>query len=190
MRDFCHLHLHSVYSILDGNNKIPELAARVKELGMSSVALTDHGWMGGVVEFYKACKKEGVKPIIGVEAYITDDQDDLPKDKRNKDNYHLVMVATNKEGYENLLYMVSNAATRNFYYKPRISKSVLREHSRGVIATSACLGNECNRRASWTPGTACYADPSQEVEKAALFYREIFEGRYFLEIQDNDDEEG
>jgi DNA polymerase-3 subunit alpha len=190
MRDFTHLHLHSVYSILDGNNKLPELAARVKELGMTSVALTDHGWMGGVVEFYEECKKQGVKPIIGVEAYITDDIDDLPKDQRNKDNYHLVMVAKNQEGYENLLHMVSHAAIHNFYYKPRITKSVLAEHSRGIIATSACLGNECNRRASWTAGATCYSDPGQAVEKAALFYRETFTEGYYLEIQDNDDEEG
>lgn len=190
MKDFTHLHLHSVYSILDGNNKIPDLAARVKELGMSSVALTDHGVMGGTIEFYKTMKKEGIKPILGVEAYITDDEEGLPKEMRTRDNYHLVMVAMNKVGYENLLYMVSSAATTNFYYKPRISKKLLAEHSEGIIATSACLGNECNRRASWDKGTACYADPNQAVEKAALFYRETFKERYFLEIQDNDDEEG
>jgi DNA polymerase-3 subunit alpha len=156
---------------------------------MTSVALTDHGWMGGTIEFYKACKKEGVKPIIGVEAYITDDEDGLPKEHRKKDNYHLVMVAENKEGYENLLYLVSNASINNFYYKPRISKKTLAKYASGIIATSACLGNECNRRASWDTGTACYSDPGMAVENAALFYREVFGGRYYLEIQDNDDEE-
>lgn len=190
MRDFCHLHLHSVYSILDGNNKIPELVKRVKELGMSSVALTDHGWMGGTIEFYKNCKKEGIKPIIGVEAYITDDKDDLPKEQRNKDNYHLVMVAMNQEGYENLVDLVSYASIHNFYYKPRISKERLRERSSGIIATSACLGNECNRRATWDRGGIGYCDPSGNVRSAAAWYRDVFEGRYYLEIQDNPDDEG
>jgi DNA polymerase-3 subunit alpha len=189
MKDFCHLHLHSVFSILDGANKIDALAARVKELGMSSVALTDHGWMGGVIDFYRECKKNEVKPIIGVEAYITDDPDGLPKEERKKDNYHLVMLATNKEGYENLLYLVSNASLNNFYYKPRISKSVLMGRTQGIVATSACLGNECNRVSTWEPGSTCYSDPSGRAERSAKFYSQAFEGRYYLEIQDNDDEE-
>ena len=188
MKDFTHLHLHSSYSILDGLNKIPDLAKRTKELGMTSVALTDHGWMGGTIEFYKACKKEGVKPILGVEAYITDDEDSVPKENRHRDNHHLVMVAMNQTGYKNLLFMSSNASVNNFYYKPRISKTVLTAHSEGIIATSACLGNEVNHKACWE--NSCYTDPEGSAEKAATFYKTIFGDRYYLEIQDNDDKAG
>lgn len=153
VRDFAHLHLHTLYSTLDGSNRPKELAKYIKSLGMSSVAITDHGVMGGCVEFYKACKKEGVKPILGMEGYVTDDQDDLPKELRKKDNYHLVLVAMNREGYENLLWMASNAALHNFYYRPRISKEVLASHSSGIIATSACFipGTLVKTRRGWKP---------------------------------------
>lgn len=190
MRDFCHLHVHSVYSLLDGSNRIDQLCERVKELGMSSIALTDHGVMSGSIEFYKHCKKNGIKPLIGVEAYITDDPDGTPKEQRHRDNNHLVMVAQNQKGYENLLYMTSNAGLNNLYYKPRIYKGVLEKHTEGIIATSACLGNECNRKACWIPEDKRYEDPGQAAEKAAAWYSKAFNGRYYLEIQDNDDEAG
>ena len=189
-KDFSHLHVHSIYSLLDGSNKIDKLCERVKELGMTSIAITDHGVMSGCVEFYKQCKKNSVKPILGIEAYITDDEDGVPKENRHRDNNHLVMVAMNNEGYENLLFMSSNAALNNFYYKPRISKTTLAKHSKGIIATSACLGNECNRKACWIPEDKRYEDPNKDVRKAAAWYKEVFQGRYYLEIQDNDDKAG
>src|SRR3984957_2617954 len=139
---FTHLHVHTHYSLLDGANKIPELVKRAKALGMDSLAITDHGCMFGVVEFFNECKKEGIKPILGMEAYMA------PGDRRERGGvpgetaYHLLLLAQNLEGYHNLLKLSSTAYRDGFYYKPRIDKEVLREHHRGLIATSACLGGE------------------------------------------------
>ena len=189
--DFTHLHLHSTYSILDGENMLDNITKRVKELGMKQVALTDHGTMMGSLNFYKACKKEGLKPILGVEAYITNDPDGMIKEERTKDNFHLVMIAENEIGYKNLLDLVSKAQLGNFYHKPRISKHNLLVPGavEGVIATSACLGNEVNRMGKWDPEKSEYQD-KQAMYKAAEFYQSVFGDRYYLEIQDNDDSAG
>jgi DNA polymerase-3 subunit alpha len=188
--EFTHLHVHSTYSILDGENQLEALVRRVKEIGMKQVALTDHGTMMGSLNFYKACKKEGLKPILGVEAYITNDPDKIEKTDRTRDNFHLVMVAINETGYKNLLNLVSCAQLYNFYSKPRISKHNLTpENTEGIIATSACLGNEVNRTGEWDPETKTYKN-LEAMERAALYYKSVFGDRYYLEIQDNDDPAG
>lgn len=186
--DFTHLHCHSVYSILDGENQLSSLVSQIKAHGMHTVALTDHGTMMGALEFYKECQKQGVKPIIGVEAYITNDSDGLSKEQMTKDNYHLVMVAQNNTGLNNLMWLVSNAQLNNYYYKPRISKSVMTpENLEGIIATSACLGNEVSRVGGWNSETRRYTNIDAMYQTAA-WYKEAFNGRYYLEIQDNDDD--
>lgn len=186
--DFTHLHLHSTYSLLDGENQIPRLVKHVKEMNMHSVALTDHGTMMGVLEFYKQCTKAGIKPVIGMEAYITADEDGLLKEDMTKDNNHLVMLAQNNTGLDNLMWLISNAEMNNFYYKPRISKHVMTpKNLEGVIATSACLGGEINRCGGWDPEAKVYKNV-EAMKEAATWYKEAFGGRYYLEIQDNDDD--
>jgi DNA polymerase-3 subunit alpha len=188
--DFTHLHTHSVYSILDGENQLQTLVQKVKELGMKQIALTDHGTMMGILEFYKICKKHGIKPVLGVEAYITNDADGIPKEERQRDNNHLVIVAQNDTGLRNLFWLVSRAQTENFYFKPRISKTNLTsKRVDGLIATSACLGNEINRVGVFDPNTKTYSNQRQ-MEEAAQWYSKTFQGRYYLEIQDNDDKAG
>lgn len=185
--DFTHLHLHSTYSIRDGENLLPNIVKKIKELGMSSVALTDHGVMTGVLEFYKACKKENINPVIGMEGYATDDVDNLPKEERNKDNYHLVLLAKNDIGLKNLFKLSSGAALNNFYIKPRISKHNLTpENTEGIIATSACLGSNLNRQGGWDNDNKCYLN-RDKMEEIAVWYKQAFKDGYYLEIQDNDD---
>lgn len=190
LSDFTHVHVHSMYSILDGENRLEALVAKTKELGMKQIALTDHGTMMGSLNFYKACKKEGIKPIIGVEAYTTNDPDGLKKEDRTRDNFHLVLVAYNSTGYLNLLDLVSRAQLQNFYMKPRISKHNLnKQTTEGIIATSACLGNELNRMGNFDSTTRTFQN-RENMERTIEFYKNIFDTRYFLEIQDNDDEAG
>lgn len=170
---------------------LDNITKRVKDLGMKQVALTDHGTMMGSLNFYKACKKEGLKPVLGVEAYITSDPDGILKEDRTKDNHHLVMIATSEVGYKNLLDLVSKAQLSNFYHKPRISKNNLLVPGAvdGIITTSACLGNEVNRVGGWNPETKEYEN-KPAMYKAAEFYQGIFGDKYYLEIQDNDDTAG
>ena len=145
---FVHLHVHTEYSLLDGFCRIDGLAKRVRELGQSAVAVTDHGVMYGAVDFYRACKREGVKPIIGCEVYVT------PPGRRRTDKVHgldaesrhLVLLCRNEEGYRNLSYMVSMAYLEGFYIRPRVDMDLLREHSGGLIALSACLAGEIPKR--------------------------------------------
>ncbi len=171
---FTHLHVHSHYSLLDGLTKIDELVARAKECGMDSIALTDHGVLYGAVEFYKLAKKNGIKPILGVEAYIA------PRDRFSRESSerynHLILLAENTAGWKNLITLVSKAHLEGFYYKPRMDKDLLREHHGGLIALSACLGGEVAR--ALTDGRY------DEAKRVALEYQEIFgRGNYFLEIQ-------
>ena len=143
---FAHLHVHTEYSLLDGMSRISELPAYAKELGMDSVAITDHGAMFGVVDFYKACKKEGIKPIIGCEVYTATRT--LYDKEIDKDRYHghLILLAENETGYKNLIKIVSKGYTEGFYFKPRIDKNVLREHAEGIICLSGCLVGNVQRR--------------------------------------------
>lgn len=179
---FTHLHVHTQYSLLDGAAAIKNLVARTKELGMDSIAITDHGAMFGVIDFYKECKKQGIKPIIGCEVYtaarkLTDKEPD-----KDKHQGHLVLLAKDEEGYKNLIKIVSAGYIKGYYYKPRIDKDVLREHSKGIIALSACLaGNVQNRLL-----IGDYQGARAEAEELL----EIFgEGNFFLEIQDQGLEE-
>ena len=176
---FAHLHVHTHYSLLDGANKIPELVRQAKRLGMDSLAITDHGCMFGVVEFFNECKKEGIKPILGMEAYMA------PGDRRDKSGtpgetaYHLLLLAQNLEGYHNLLKLSSSAYRDGFYYKPRIDKEILRAHSNGLIATSACLGGEI-------PSAFMRRGKMAEAKATAETYLEIFgPDRFFIEVQNH-----
>ncbi len=173
--------------MLDGENKIDNLVNKVKELGMKQVALTDHGVLMGSLNFYKACKKVGIKPILGCESYITEDPDDLPKEARKKDNYHLVLIAHNNTGWKNLVKLASQAQLHNFYHKPRISKhNMTRESLEGLTASSACLGSNLNREGGWDPVEKKYTNIDRMYELAA-WYRDRFDNTYHLEIQDNPD---
>jgi len=130
---------------LDGLTKIDELVSRVKELGMDTIAITDHGVMYGVVEFYQKCKKAGIKPIIGVEAYMTENMHDKRPEGDGRNYYHLILLAKNDEGYKNIVKLVTASHLEGFYYKPKMDKNLLRRHSGGIIAMSACLGGEISR---------------------------------------------
>ncbi len=179
---FTHLHLHTEYSLLDGANKIKPLAKRVKEMGMTSVAMTDHGNMFGAIDFYNAMKAQGIKPIIGMEAYIHN-SDEL-EDKTTKQRFHLCLYAKNQVGYKNLMFLSSQAYMHGFYYYPRINKKLLRENSEGLICSAACLQGEINwhlnlqNERNIKNGAKGY-----EVAKAiALEYKEIFGDDFYLEI--------
>ena len=140
--NFTHLHVHTEYSLLDGSNKIKELIGRTKELGMDSVAITDHGVMYGVIDFYKEATKNGIRPIIGCEVYVAPGSR-FDRDPSASNRYHhLVLLAENNEGYHNLIKIVSRGFTEGFYYKPRIDKELIRQYHQGIIALSACLAGE------------------------------------------------
>ncbi len=176
---FTHLHVHTEYSLLDGSCKIKELALRVKELGMDSIAITDHGVMYGVIDFYKAAKEAGIKPIIGCEVYVA------PVSRFDKENstgenryYHLVLLAENDRGYHNLMKIVSKGFVDGFYYRPRVDYEVLKEYHEGIIAISACLAGEVQQYLS--------RDMYDEACRSARHYEDIFgKGNFFLEMQDH-----
>ena len=177
--NFAHLHVHTEYSLLDGSNKIKEYVERVKELGMNSAAITDHGVMYGVIDFYRAARAAGIKPILGCEVYVAPNSRFDREISGGEDRYyHLVLLAENNTGYANLMKIVSKGFVEGYYYKPRVDKQVLQEYSEGIIALSACLAGEVQRYL--TKGLY------EEAKKAALEYRDIFgEGNYFLELQDH-----
>ena len=144
--NFTHLHVHTEYSLLDGSNKIKECVLRVKELGMDSVAITDHGVMFGVIDFYRAAKAEGIRPILGCEVYVAPNSRHDREVGNNEDRYyHLVLLAENNEGYNNLMKIVSKGFTEGYYYKPRVDMEVLEQYHEGIIALSACLAGEVQR---------------------------------------------
>ncbi len=176
---FVHLHVHTEYSLLDGSNKISEYVARVKELGMDSAAITDHGVMYGVIDFYREAKKAGINPILGCEVYVAPgsrfDREITGGDDRY---YHLVLLAENNTGYANLMKIVSKGFVDGYYYKPRVDKELLREYHEGIIALSACLAGEVQRYLV----RGLYEDAKEQ----ALEYQDIFgKGNYFLELQDH-----
>ena len=176
---FAHLHVHSHYSLLDGVNTIPALVKAAQACDMKALALTDHGNMYGAVEFYLRAKEAGIKPIIGIEAYITDgSRHERTRDAQGKAYYHLVLLAENEIGYRNLLKLTSQAFIDGFYFKPRIDHEILAQHSEGIIGLSACLAGEVNR-------PLMVGDREKAVE-AAKRYQDIFaKDRFFLEIQDH-----
>src|SRR3989344_7821295 len=138
MARFVHLHSHTEYSLLDGLSKIPELVKRVKELGMDAVAMTDHGVMYGAIEFYKACKEAGIKPIIGVEMYVAKRSHLDKEGKLDAEPFHLTVLAKNYQGYLNLMKLTTIAHVKGYYYRPRVDKKLLKQYSRGLIALSGC----------------------------------------------------
>ena len=176
---FTHLHVHTEYSLLDGSAKIGELVSRAKELGYDSLAITDHGVMYGVIEFYKACQKEGIRPIIGCEVYVAPHSRLDRELTGGEDRYHhLILLAENDQGYANLIKIVSQGFKDGFYYRPRVDKATLRTYHEGLICASACLAGEVQRD--------IVKGFYEEARKAALEYLEIFgEGNYFLELQDH-----
>lgn len=181
--DFVHLHLHTSYSLLDGAIKIPELMVKLKEQGVKAVAITDHGAMYGIVDFYKQCLKNNIKPIIGCEVYVAPgDHENARFDrdyaKEDPKNYHMVLLAKNNKGLSNLQKIVSRGFLEGFYYKPRIDKTILREFSEGIIGLSACIGGE--------PAKMIMREDYKAAREAALKYEEILgKGDYYLEIQKN-----
>jgi len=181
-QQFTHLHLHTEYSMLDGANKIKVLAKKIKELGMTSVAMTDHGNMFGTIDFYNTMKKEGIKPIIGMETYLHN-QDELG-DKTTKQRFHLCLYAKNDEGYKNLMFLSSQAYMHGFYYYPRINKKLLRENSAGLICSAACLQGEVNWHLNLANprNVKNGAKGYEEAKRIALEYKDIFGDDFYLEI--------
>ena len=177
--NFTHLHVHTEYSLLDGSNKINEYVSRVKELGMKSAAITDHGVMFGCIDFYKAAKAAGIKPILGCEVYVAPgSRFDKEKGKEEDRYYHLVLLAETQEGYQNLIKIVSYGFVDGFYYKPRVDMELLEQYHEGIIALSACLAGEVARNLA----RGFY----EEGKEAALRYEKIFgKGNFFLELQDH-----
>jgi len=179
---FTHLHLHTEYSLLDGANKIKPLAKKVKAMGMKSVAMTDHGNMFGAIDFYNAMRAEGIKPIIGMEAYIHNSEE--LDDKSHKKRWHLCLYAKNEKGYKNLMFLSSQAYMHGFYYYPRINKKILREHSEGLVCSAACLQGEINwhlnlqNERNVKNGAKGY----EVAKQVALEYKDIFGDDFYLEI--------
>ncbi len=174
---FTHLHVHSEYSLLDGASRVEDIVKRAKELGQTSIALTDHGVMFGAVNFYNACKKEGIKPIIGCEVYVASKSRfdrDVTRDEH--DRAHLVLLVRNEEGYKNLIKMVSLAFTEGFYYKPRVDMELLKKHGKGLIALSACLAGEIPQR--------LLAGDIDGAKEKVFEFKEIFD-EFYLELQDH-----
>ena len=177
MSNFVHLHVHTEYSLLDGANRIKDLVARTKELGMDSLAITDHGVMFGAVKFYKECKKQGIKPIIGCEVYVA------PRSRFQKesniDNHpsHLILLAKNNEGYKNLTNLVSMGFTEGFYYKPRIDLEILEKYHEGLICLSACLAGSVNKE--------ILKGDMEKAKEVAKWYKGVFGEDYYLELQPN-----
>ena len=176
MPDFVHLHIHSEFSLLDGANRIKDLPVRAKELGMKAMAITDHGVMYGVIDFYKACKKEGIKPIIGCEVYVAS-RTRFDKEPQDKKYYHLILLAKNNKGYQNLSKLVSLGFTEGYYYKPRIDLEILEKYHEGIICLSGCLAGSVSQ--------AILNGNIEEAENVAKWHKNVFGEDYYLEIQNN-----
>ncbi|KNF09136.1 DNA polymerase III, subunit alpha [Gottschalkia purinilytica] len=175
---FVHLHVHTAYSLLDGSARISKLIDKVKELGMDSIAITDHGCMFGVIDFYKEAVKKGIKPILGCEVYVTKGNYTEKDLNRERGQFHLVLLAENQEGYANLMKIVSEGYVRGFYYKPRVDHSLLRKYSKGIIALSACLGGEVQHH--------LLNGEYNEAKKISNIYNDIFgQDNFYLELQDH-----
>ncbi|HSE29522.1 MAG TPA: DNA polymerase III subunit alpha [Candidatus Saccharimonadales bacterium] len=176
-KDFVHLHNHTHYSVLDGLQKVPEMLDRVKDLGMEAVAITDHGVLSGAIEFYKEATARGIKPIIGIETYVAarklTDKDPV----KDKARYHLILLAMNNKGYENLMRMATTASLDGYYYKPRIDHDLLEKYNEGIICLSACAGSEL--------GENLRADQDEKAYEIAKWYKNLFGDRYYIEVQDH-----
>ncbi len=181
-KSFVHLHNHTEYSLLDGAQRIPEMVSRAKQLGMPALAISDHGAMFGTQEFYRECKAQGVKPIIGMEAYVAPDGMNVKSGREENQTYHLLLLAKNKKGYHNLCKLATASALQGFYYKPRIDHEILREYSEGLISTTTCLGSEVNQY--------LLQGNYEKAKNTAAMYRDIFgKENFFVELQDHNLEE-
>src|SRR5262245_40955299 len=171
---FTHLHLHTEYSLLDGLTRIPQLMERVKDMGQEAVAMTDHGALYGAIDFYRAARNNGIKPIIGVEGYVAPGSR-LTRDVGDKQPYHLTMLARNKTGYRNLLKLVTSSHLEGYYYRPRMDRELMEKHGEGIIVLSGCPSGELHR---------LIMDGRMDEARATInWYREVFDG-YYLEVQD------
>lgn len=180
--NFVHLHVHTEYSLLDGFTVVNKVMDRVAELGMNAIAITDHGTMFGIVDFYKAAKKKGIKPIIGCEVYTAARKMEDKDPQKDKHQGHLVLLAKNQEGYQNIIKLVSNGFLNGFYYKPRIDYEELSKYSKGLIGLSGCLGGDINR--------LLLQDQYEMAKSLALKLKDIFEeDSFYLELQDHNMEE-
>ncbi len=178
MGDFAHLHVHTEYSLLDGACRIERLIERAKSLGQSAVAITDHGVMFGVVDFYKCAKKNGIKPIIGCEVYVAPRTRFDRQHKVDNAPYHLVLLCKNNTGYQNLIKMVSSGFVEGFYSKPRIDRELLEQYHEGLICLSACLAGEVPR--------ALASSDYERAKETAIYFRDLFgPENYYLELQDH-----
>ncbi len=176
--DYVHLHNHTHYSLLDGLTKVPKLVAKVKDLGMKAVAITDHGTLSGAIEFYKAANDEGIKPIIGIEQYVAARSHTDKDPQKDKNNFHLIILAMNNKGYENLMKLSSIANLDGFYYKPRIDHELLEKYNEGLIVLSGCIGGEV--------GDSLRREQYDEALSTAKWYKKVFGDRYYIEIQDSE----
>src|SRR5437867_2390700 len=165
MSKFTHLHVHTEYSLLDGMSKIRPLAEQAREMGMDSLAITDHGAMHGAIEFYLACKDVGIKPIIGVEAYVAQ-KDHRGRTAEEKSPYHVVLLAKNEAGYKNLMQLTTKAHLDGFYYKPRMDRELLEQYHEGLIVLSGCPNSELSR--------AILDGRTDDARATALWYKEVF----------------
>lgn len=180
-KDFVHLHLHTEYSLLDGSGKIKKLMSQAKDLGMKSIAITDHGVMYGLVDFFKAAEENGIKAILGCEVYVIAKSRHIKQPDKENATHHLVLLVKNEIGYENLMKIVSVASIEGFYYKPRIDHDYLREHSEGLIALSACLGGEVQ--------SYLLKENYEKAKDVALLYKDIFKDGFYIELQNHGMEE-
>ncbi len=177
MKPFVHLHVHTQYSLLDGAARIPELCKRAKELGQTAIAITDHGVMYGVIDFYRACKAEGIKPILGIETYVAKGRYDAIGDARDRDSAHLILLAKNQTGYQNLMLLSSEAFIHGFYYKPRIDYELLKRHHEGLICLSACLAGDI-------PQAFLRGQDARAYEVARML-KELFGEDFYIELQNH-----
>jgi DNA polymerase-3 subunit alpha len=175
--DYVHLHNHTQYSLLDGLTKIPPLIESVKKMGMESVAITDHGTLSGAIEFYKAAESESVRPIIGMETYVAPRAHTDKDPTKDKNPFHLILLAMNNTGYQNLMRLSTIANLEGFYYRPRIDHGLLEKYNEGLIVLSGCMGSEI--------GSALSQDQYEEAKKIAGWYKQVFGNRYYLEVQDH-----
>ena len=175
--DFVHLHNHSHYSLLDGLTKVPNMIDRAKELGMEAIAITDHGTLSGLIEFYKEAKARGIKPVLGIESYVASRKHTDKDASKDKQYYHLIILAMNNAGYQNLMRLSTIANLDGYYYKPRIDHDLLEKYNEGLIILSGCIGGEI--------GDALRQGQYAQAKKTAEWYKKIFGDRYYLEVQDH-----
>jgi DNA polymerase-3 subunit alpha len=185
MDTYVPLHVHTTYSTLDSCIRIKDLADRLVELGLPGCAVTEHGNLYSLVEVHSEFQKKGLRHLKAIEAYITQDPDDL--ENKNRKNSHLVLIARNQKGLENLIWLSTQSHLHNFYYKPRIWVEHLKDHSEGLIACSACLASVAGRMLRWEPSIQkAFIDDYNDFIYILSWFREVFKGEYYLEIQDHD----